>query len=346
MLLEILRNGRTASNNLGKYVDFGKFNNIFSKWNNWNWNTPSWPKNSNAGEGGADQTGNSSWVPPPTKYQQFDPTVPERHFDHSSPPTETHIDFIKDGPYNNQFPEEVKNVISKSLDFFEKRDALNKIIDFSKVFGPKGSFMKEEDELKKLATNEDQIKKNIEDYIISKRNMHQMRKKAYEFEDGYKKLLAEYDQCINRFQKMTKDIKNNMGSVSNPLYDQLMRDLEDLEFKLSKNKNIRAKATDNYDDEHSKLVSLISEVLERIRDFDDLQKQIDYKNDENASAEQKIRDLRNSNQRDFFKVGDLEKELKELRVKLGPRLHQMEEMEAKLKVEEMNLKLNEQDLSL
>jgi len=145
---------------------------------------------------------------------------------------------------------------------------------------------------------------------------------------------------------MTKDIKNNMGSVSNPLYDQLMRDLEDLEFKLSKNKNIRAKATDNYDDEHSKLVSLISEVLERIRDFDDLQKQIDYKNDENASAEQKIRDLRNSNQRDFFKVGDLEKELKELRVKLGPRLHQMEEMEAKLKVEEMNLKLNEQDLSL
>jgi hypothetical protein len=68
---------------------------------------------------------------------------------------------------------------------------------------------KDEAEVNKVALNEQQIKKNMDDYIISKKNFHNMRKKAYEFEENYRKLLNEYDVCVSQFNKQNIDIENN-----------------------------------------------------------------------------------------------------------------------------------------
>ena len=125
-----------------------------------------------------DHCKDSSWWPGNKEKSHLVPTVTDKDFEPVAPPSTNFVDLLQDLPLDKKLPDNIREAVAKDLDFYNKRKQLPKLVDFTKVFGTKNSFDKDDAELKKLATQEDDIMKDLEDWMKSKQNMHAMRSKA------------------------------------------------------------------------------------------------------------------------------------------------------------------------
>lgn len=348
-MIEIGKNSKLAVTNVSKYVDFTPVSNSLDNMGDWMSKFRPFGhkgKEPSAVKPNKDHCKDSSWWPGSKEKSHLVPTVIDKDFEPVAPPSKHFVDLLQDLPLDKKLPDNIREAVAKDLDFYNKSHKLPKLVDFTKVFGPKNSFDKDDADLKKLANNEDDIMKDLEDWMKSKQNMHAMRAKALDFEKSYGGLVVNYEQCLDKMNGIVKDIENKISTVSHPGLDQNNKELDQAENALEKNRREQARLENLFNDDHGKLQGLLKDVGDRLQEFDLVGAEIAYKESDNENAKNKIVELRKENQENYFKIAALEKELKALQHQLGPSSKELNELEAKLKIEKGMLALNEQDLNL
>jgi len=188
LTIEIGKNSKLAVTNVSKYVDFTPVSNSLDNMGNWVSNFRPFGhkgKEQSVDKPNRDHCKDSSWWPGNKEKSHLVPTVTDKDFEPVAPPSTNFVDLLQDLPLDKKLPDNIREAVAKDLDFYNKRKQLPKLVDFTKVFGTKNSFDKDDAELKKLATQEDDIMKDLEDWMKSKQNMHAMRSKAMDFEKSY-----------------------------------------------------------------------------------------------------------------------------------------------------------------